>query len=169
MPLSDDVSATSDVRRPPVRVRRQAEPSNGEDGAPLVPSAGHPQPSSVQRCETFGQSLRCACRGVGLTVSSQRNLRIQGGIALLVVVGGLLLGLAPLEWAAIALAMAVVFIAEITNTAIEAIVDLISPGYSELARIAKDASAGATLVAAAASVIVGLLILGPHLLRLLSG
>ena len=94
-------------------------------------------------------------------------MRIQCGAAVAVAIAGLLLHLQPLEWVAIVLCAAAVFSAEITNTAIEAVVDLSSPGYSELARIAKDAGAAAVLVAAGASVIVGLLVLGPHLLALL--
>jgi len=53
---------------------------------------------------------------------------------------------------------------EVINTAIEALTDLVSPNYSQLAKISKDVSAAAVLIAAAASVIIGLLILGPPLL-----
>jgi diacylglycerol kinase len=167
MPLADE-SAAAAGQRPMARGMRPAEFANGESQPEPAPAGATGESGPSQRCGTFGQSFRCACRGVGATVLSQRNLRLQAGIAASVIVAGLLLGLTAGEWAAIVLAMAGVFTAEITNTAIEAIVDLVSPGYSELARIAKDAAAGATLVAAGASVIVGLLTLGPHLLRLLT-
>jgi len=124
-----------------------------------------PDAPVVQRCTTFRRSLGCAWRGILATFVSQRNMRIQSAIAAGVLVAGLLLRLQPLEWVAIVLSAAAVFVAEITNTALETIVDLVSPGYSEPARLAKDAAAGAVLVAALASVIVGLLVLGPHLLH----
>lgn len=80
---------------------------------------------------------------------------------------GVLLHLQPWEWVAIALSAAVVLVAEITNTVVETVVDVVSPGYSEPARLAKDAAAGAVLVASVAAAIVGLLVFGPHLLAVL--
>jgi len=79
---------------------------------------------------------------------------------------GVLLRLSALDWAVIVLAMASVFACEVMNSAIECLVDLTSPGYHELAGAAKDAAAGATLIAALASVVAGGLILGPRLLAL---
>ena len=56
------------------------------------------------------------------------------------------------------LAVSVVFIAELVNTAVEAIIDLISPDEHELARVAKDTAAGAAFVAAAFAVVIGILV-----------
>jgi len=60
--------------------------------------------------------------------------------------------------------MAIVWAAEFFNTALEAMTDLIQPEEHELAKISKDVSAAAVLITAAASVLIGLLILGPPLL-----
>jgi len=63
------------------------------------------------------------------------------------------------------LTIAMVWIAEFLNTALEAVVDLASPELHPLAKVGKDVGAAAVLIAAMASVIIGLLILGPPLLQ----
>ena len=68
---------------------------------------------------------------------------------------GLLLRLPPAAWAIVALAVGLVFAAELVNTALEALVDLASPGEHPLAKRAKDIAAGAVLVAAAAALAAG--------------
>ena len=74
-----------------------------------------------------------------------------------------------MEWCALVLAMAMVLTAETLNTAIEAIADLVSPGFHPLAGRAKDVAAGAVLIAALGSVAIGLLVFGPHLWPWLRG
>ena len=70
-----------------------------------------------------------------------------------------------IEWATLVLAIAFVFMAEFINTAIEAVVDLASPNKHPLAKIGKDVGAAAVLVAAFASILVGLLILASPLIE----
>jgi diacylglycerol kinase len=118
---------------------------------------------------TLRDSFACAGRGVTSSLSRERNLRIQAAIAVVVVLAGLIVGLSGLEWALLVLSMAGVFVAELLNTAVERAVDLACPHYDECARLAKDASAAAALVAAGASVVVGLLVFVPHLALLLGG
>jgi diacylglycerol kinase (ATP) len=67
----------------------------------------------------------------------------------------------------VALAVGTVWTAELANTAIEALTDLVSPEYHPLAGKAKDVAAGAVLMAAVAALVVGLLIFGPRVLALL--
>ena len=67
------------------------------------------------------------------------------------------------DWAFLFLTMAVVWTVEMTNTAIEAVVNLLSPDYQQEAKIAKDVSAGAVLISAIGAAIVGILIIGPPL------
>lgn len=111
----------------------------------------------------LGESFANAFRGIALALARERNLRIHLGLALAVVVVGLVLHLAPWEWAMLFLAMGLVISLELLNTALEAAVDLGTREMHPLARLAKDASAGAVLVGALASIAVGLFILGPHL------
>ncbi len=121
-----------------------------------------PRPSRT----SLRSSFRCAFCGIGTTFVEQRNLKIQSGIALLVLAAGLLFRLRGSEWATVILCMALVFTAELGNTALEHAVDLASPGYHETARRAKDAAAGATLVASIGAAIVGLIVFLPHILTL---
>lgn len=102
-----------------------------------------------------------AWAGVVHTWRREPNFRIEcgvglGAVALAVWLGA---GLAP-----VLMMSAVVLSLEMVNSAIEAAVDLASPERHPLAKVAKDAAAGATLLAAAASVLVGLVVLGPPLL-----
>jgi diacylglycerol kinase len=108
-------------------------------------------------------SFRDAFRGIGSVVGSQRNARIQYAVGIVTVIAAGVFRLPPRDWAVLALTIAVVLAAEAVNTALEAVVDMISPEFSERARIAKDAAAGAVLLAALGAVAVGLLILGPPL------
>jgi diacylglycerol kinase (ATP) len=80
---------------------------------------------------------------------------------------GFLLQIERDEWLALVLTIALVLAAEGFNTAVEAAVDLASPFYHPLAKIAKDVAAGTVLLTAIASVIVGLILFLPRLLSLL--
>jgi diacylglycerol kinase (ATP) len=100
---------------------------------------------------------------------SQDSARIQAIAAAVVVALGLALQVSTAEWSALVLAIALVFIAEALNTSIEAVVDLASPEFHELAGRAKDVGAGGVLIAAMASAAIGLLVFGPHLKAMLNG
>ncbi len=106
--------------------------------------------------------FRHAARGVAIAWRDQRNLRIEAAIGAAALAVGVWLGV-PL--APIVLACGLVLSAELANTAIEAVVDLASPHADPLAARAKDVAAGAVLVAAGASVLVGIVHLGPPLLE----
>jgi diacylglycerol kinase len=91
-------------------------------------------------------------------------VRIQAAIACLVVLAAFWLGVPIAEWGLLILAMGMVFGAELANTSIEALVNLVSPEKHPLAAQAKDAGAGAVLIVSVASVFLGLTVLGPPLL-----
>ena len=115
------------------------------------------------RLRSFGHAFR----GIGVLLSTQPNARIHAAATILVIVAGVLLGISRIEWALIALAIAIVWAAEALNTAIEFLVDLASPDLHPLAAKAKDAAAGAVLVAAIGAALVGGLVFGPYVLNLL--
>jgi len=94
---------------------------------------------------------------------TQPNAWFQIGIWVVVTAVGLTLGLTTAEWCAAVLAMALVWVTEALNTAIEDVVDLASPERHPLAGRAKDVAAGAVVVAVVASGIIGLIIFGPRL------
>lgn len=109
------------------------------------------------------RSFRYAFHGWGYVLRTQQNAWIHAVISVLVFSLGLWLGLSAQEWALLILTMAMVWAAEIMNTAIEAVVDLASPSRHPLAKVGKDVGAAAVLIAALAAFLIGLLILGPPL------
>ena len=109
-------------------------------------------------------SFRYAFVGIFYMLRSQRNFRIHLSITALIVLLGLWLRLTSVEWAIVALTVAVVLMAEMFNTVAETAIDMATDQYHPLAKRAKDVAAGAVLVVAVIAVIVGLAILGPHLL-----
>jgi diacylglycerol kinase len=115
------------------------------------------------RLRSFGHAFR----GLWILVRSQHNARIHAAAAILVVAAGVLARISPPEWALIALAVVCVWATEALNTSLEFLVDLVSPDLHSLAAKAKDVAAGAVLIAAVGSLIVGVLVFGPHVLRVL--
>lgn len=118
------------------------------------------------RARNFWQSLAFAFAGMRHALYSQRNLRIHVTVAAAVVTAGLALRINRSEWAIVVTLIALVIGLELLNTAIEALVDLTSPVPHPLAKVAKDTAAGAILVAAVGSAIVGLIIFLPRLWQL---
>jgi diacylglycerol kinase len=114
-------------------------------------------------------SFRYAFTGLGYLLRTQRNARIHVSISIVIVALGLWLGLSTTQWAVIALTIGVVLMAESFNTVVEVMVDLVTEEYHPLAKIAKDAAAGAVLLLAMVAVVIGLLILGPPLWRAFVG
>ena len=108
-------------------------------------------------------SFRHAFAGWWYMLRTQRNAWIHATISTLVFLAGLWLGLKRTEWAIILLTIALVWMAEFVNTALEAVVDLASPDLHPLAKIGKDVGAAAVLIGSIAAMVVGLLILGPPL------
>jgi diacylglycerol kinase (ATP) len=86
--------------------------------------------------------------------------------ALVVLLVVLFLRVSPVEFALLALSILFVLFAELINTAVEAVVDLVSPGFHPLAKTAKDTAAGAVLIAACGAGIMGYLILAKYILPL---
>lgn len=115
------------------------------------------------RLRSFGHAFR----GLKVLVQTQHNARIHVVATILAVAAGALLRISPTEWVLIALAVACVWATEALNTAIEFLVDLVSPEHHALAAKAKDVAAGAVLVAAVGALIVGGLVFGPYAWRVL--
>jgi diacylglycerol kinase (ATP) len=115
------------------------------------------------RLRSFGHAFR----GLRVLLQTQHNARIHAVATVLAVAAGALLGISTAEWALVALAVAGVWVAEALNTSIEFLVDLASPEHHPLAAKAKDVAAGAVLIAAVGSLAVGVLVFGPHVLKVL--
>jgi len=113
---------------------------------------------------SFFEGFRFAAEGLVYVFHSQRNFRVHLVVAAAVGLVGLWLRLPVPSWAILALTVGSVLVTEIFNTAAESFVDLVSPEYHPVAKRVKDLTAGAVLVVAIVSVVVGLLVLGPPLL-----
>lgn len=117
----------------------------------------------MSRRGSLWRSFACAGAGVAHGLRTERNVRIHAAATLAAVALAALLGLNAVEWTVLLLTMGLVWATELVNTAIEAVVDLVSPDEHELARIAKDTASGAVLVAAVIAALVGLVLFGPKL------
>jgi diacylglycerol kinase len=136
--------------------------------SPLPHSPAPSQPTTHPRHGLIG-SFGFAFAGIAYLFRTQRNARIHAVVAVIVCILAAWLRVTRIEWAILILAIACVLILEGLNTALEAAVDLASPQIHPLAKIAKDVTAGMVLIAAIASVSIGLLILGPLLWARLTG
>ena len=108
-------------------------------------------------------SLRAALAGVVHTLRTQPNAWIELTAIAVVFGAGWWFEIARGEWLMLILICSLILALEAVNTAVEATVDLVSPQYNPLAKIAKDAAAGAMVFAVLGSVGVAALIFGPHL------
>lgn len=104
-------------------------------------------------------SFDFAIHGLVYVLRTQRNMRVHAGIAILVLVAAAFLHVGRLGLTALVFAISLVLILEAVNTAIEATVDLVVDHYDPLAKIAKDVSAGAVLIAAVNALVVGYLVM----------
>ncbi|MCX6230790.1 MAG: diacylglycerol kinase family protein [Bacteroidetes bacterium] len=112
------------------------------------------------------KSFVYAYRGIKYVIATQHNMWIHILLMLIVVGMGFICDLRPIAWIVIIFAIAMVLAAEIFNSAIEALVDLHSPDYSEKAGRIKDMAAGAVLITAIAAVIAACIIFIPYIISL---
>lgn len=116
----------------------------------------------------FKKQLRSfvyAWKGIRCCVGKEQNLSFHLIASAVVIIAGFSLGITRMEWMIIILCIGVVIAAELFNTAIERLVDLVSPKQHPIAGQVKDIAAGAVLVCAAAAAIIGLIIFVPYLTR----
>lgn len=119
--------------------------------------------SREKRKHPLYRSFGYAGRGIYQAFRTERNLRIHFAAAAAVIICGFYFGLETVEWLFVILAIAGMLTLELINSAIERVVDLVTKEYHPLAGEAKDFAAGAVLVYAVFSVIIGLLIFIPKL------
>lgn len=105
-----------------------------------------------------------AWNGVGLIIRSQLNFRIELAVAILVTIAGLYFKLSLIEWYGIIFSSTLVLLAESLNSALEKACDAITTKHHGAIKYAKDVGAGAVLVAAAAAIVVGVFVFGPHII-----
>jgi len=129
-------------------------------------------PTNVQVNPTFTftgrfRSVRFALQGIRTMLASQHNAWMHAGSTAAVIVAAFAFRVDRLEWCMLILAMMAVWTAEALNTAFEFLCDVASPDFHPMVARSKDVAAGAVLLSAIGSVAMGLLVFGPHVLRLL--
>lgn len=133
---------------------------------PVKPVPPLPRYTQKSEWEKFIAGFGYASNGLWYALRTQRNVRVHTAIALLAIALGVMLRITPVEFALIFVAITGVFIAEMFNTVLELCVDLASPQYHPLAKIAKDVAAGAVLLNALLAIMIGLFVFLPHLILL---
>lgn len=116
-----------------------------------------------RRAHTVWASFRYAGQGLRAAWREQRNFRIHSVLTAAVVALGAMCRLDPVRWALLVFALGLVLTAELANTALETLVDLVSPEDHPLAGRAKDVAAAGVLLAAIAAAVIGLLVFVPVL------
>ena len=109
----------------------------------------------------FLRSFKYAAQGIASAVKREQNIRFHLIAGLIVIAAAFFTGLSDTEWLIVIVLIGGMIALELVNSAIERVVDLASPDIHPLAKEAKDIAAGAVLVFAAASAIIGLLIFLP--------
>ena len=115
---------------------------------------------------TFFQSFKYSFAGLLHAVAENQNMRIHILVGVIVISSGWVLRVNTFQMGVLGVMILLVIMAEMINTAIEEMVDLIATEHKRQAKIAKDVASGMVLVAVIGSVIVGILIFVPHILNL---
>lgn len=112
-------------------------------------------------------SFKYAFRGLAYVVRTQHNIWIDIILAIVAVLLGFTLSIGATEWMILVIVISIVLAAEVFNTAIEIIVDFISPQRNDRAGLIKDISAGAVLITATGALIIGIIIFLPKIIKLI--
>ncbi|WP_321480677.1 diacylglycerol kinase family protein [uncultured Bacteroides sp.] len=110
----------------------------------------------------FLRSFSYATKGIISLLKTERNARIHCAAIILVTIAGFYFRISQVEWISIILCFGMVLAAEAFNTAIEKLVNLVSPEKNPYAGNIKDLAAGGVLICAIAAAIIGLMIFGPY-------
>lgn len=108
-------------------------------------------------------SVRYALNGLAFAYRSERNMRIHAVFALIAVLLTVLLDISAVEALLVFVALVLVLMSELVNTAIEKTLDAVKPEHHPLAKVAKDCAAAAVLLCAILAVIAGIVIFGSHI------
>jgi diacylglycerol kinase (ATP) len=111
------------------------------------------------------RSFKYAFAGIWTMLKSQHNAWVHACATVAVIVAGLVFGVSSSEWCWLVLAIMAVWTAEALNTAFEFLADVASPEFHPLVKHSKDVAAGAVLISAIGAVVIGLLVLGPHVIE----
>jgi diacylglycerol kinase (ATP) len=114
------------------------------------------------------RSFGYAFKGLFYATKTQLNFRVHLGATISVLIFGFALHITTGEWEWVMLAVTMVLVAELINTTIEALTDLVSPSFNEKAGHVKDMAAAAVVITAIFALAVGLIIFVPHIMLLIN-
>ena len=114
----------------------------------------------------FIDALKNAVSGIFYVIKTEKNLRIQLVVALLVILAGFFFKISGLEWIVLILIIFMVIFAELFNTTVEIVVDMYTTEYNENAKKAKDIAAGAVTIISISSIIIGIIIFLPKIINI---
>lgn len=117
----------------------------------MIPGSNNDHPS-------FRKSFLFAIQGFRTAVRTERNIKVMIGGGIGAIVAGFVVGLDPLSWAIVLVCCGVVISAELLNTAVETVVDLVSPEFHPLAGRTKDIAAAAVWVLSVLVALVGIIV-----------
>ena len=112
------------------------------------------------------KSFKHAVTGLLTALKFGRNIKVHCGVSLCVIAGGFYFDVSILEWLVLLIVMSQVMVVELLNSAIEFVVDLVTPEYHLFAKYAKDIAAGAVLLSASVAVVIGIIVFLPYILSI---
>ena len=117
--------------------------------------------------KNFFEALKNSINGLIYAIKEQKNLKIQLFIALIVMILSIVLKINKIEILFVCISICFVVFAEIVNTSIEKVVDLVTEEYNEKAKLAKDIAAGAVIISSLNAVIIGMIIFGDKIINII--
>lgn len=112
-------------------------------------------------------SFKYAIEGLVSSFKTERNMKIHIMAMIIVIALGIFMKLNKIEWCIITIAIVTVISAELFNTAIETVVDMVSPQKNPQAKLVKDIAAAAVLVLAIGAAVIGIIIFGPKIVTII--
>lgn len=119
----------------------------------------------IERLKKHQISFKNAFAGLKYAFSTQPNFLIHGLLSILVIIVGVLFRITSIEMTILILTIVIGLSAEMINTSLESITDLVTEEWRENAKIAKDVSAGMMLLTATGAVFIAFIILAPYFVR----
>ena len=123
--------------------------------------------NSKQEYKKIINSFKYAIEGLVSSFKTERNMKIHIMAMIIVIALGIFMKLNKIEWCIITIAIVMVISAELFNTAIENVVDMVSPQKNPQAKLVKDIAAAAVLVLAIGAAVIGIIIFGPKIVTII--
>ena len=124
------------------------------------------KPKSLDKKKLIN-SFKYALNGIRQCINNEQNMFIHFTVATIVVIGAVIFQISVIEWMLCLVMIAIVFAAELINTSIESLCDLVSKEENKYVKTAKDTAAGAVLVFSFAAFLIGLMVFLPKILEVI--